>query len=316
MNAPASPVITVTLNPAIDETITLDALHPGQVHRARAVQFDAGGKGVMVAGCLADWGQAVIATGLLGEDNADTFSALFATKGIVDAFCRYPGLTRTNVKLVDATDTTDINLPGAEVPVERLPAVRDAVLQHADAESLVVLAGSLPAGFADSTYADLVATLSARGVRTVLDTSGLPLHAALAANRRPSVIKPNRAELEAWANRALPSTTELVATARALLGRELEMVVVSLGADGALFITADAALHAGLPAIRPASTVGAGDAMVAGIVAALSNGAGLEGVARLGSAFAYSKLGQIGPNLGPRPRVDDLAAQVRIQPVR
>lgn len=313
MNTAASPVITVTLNPAIDETIFLDALHPGQVHRARTAQFDAGGKGVMVAGCLADWGQAVTATGLLGEGNDAVFRAMFAAKGITDAFSRYPGLTRTNIKLVDPHETTDINLPGAEAPAALLQALEHKVLHRADATSLVVLAGSLPAGFAADTYAALIDGLSARGMRTVLDTSGAPLREALAAEARPTLIKPNRAELEAWADKPLPEAADIVATARSLLGRGLEQVVVSMGADGALFITAGAALHASLPAIRPASTVGAGDAMVAGIVAALAEAAAPDRMARLGAAFAYSKLGQIGPNLGTRSRVEALAAQVRVQ---
>lgn len=313
MNTATPPVITVTLNPAIDETIFLDALHPGQVHRARTAQFDAGGKGVMVAGCLADWGQTVTATGLLGEGNDAVFRALFAAKGITDAFSRYPGLTRTNIKLVDPHETTDINLPGAEAPAALLQALEHKVLHRADATSLVVLAGSLPAGFAADTYAVLIAGLGARGMRTVLDTSGAPLREALAAEARPTLIKPNRAELEAWADKPLPEAADIVATARSLLGRGLEQVVVSMGADGALFITAGAALHASLPAIRPASTVGAGDAMVAGIVAALAEAAAPDRMARLGAAFAYSKLGQIGPNLGTRSRVEALAAQVRVQ---
>lgn len=308
-----APIISVTFNPAIDETITLDALRPGEVHRARAVQFDAGGKGVMVAGCLADWGQPVVVTGLLGDRNAATFSALFAAKSIVDAFCRYPGLTRTNVKLVDPHTTTDINLPGADVPVAGLKQVRNAVLQRADANTLVVLSGSLPAGFPAATYAEFIATLAAHGTRTVLDTSGVPLSAALAATALPSVIKPNRAELEAWAGQSLHATTDLIHTARRLLSRGMELVVVSMGADGALFVSSSEALLARLPNIQPASTVGAGDAMVAGIVAALSENAALERIARMGTAFAYSKLGQIGPNLGPRDRVEGFAAQVHIQ---
>ena len=135
----------------------------------------------------------------------------------------------------------------------------------------------------------------------------------LAAEARPTLIKPNRAELEAWADTPLPDTADIVASARSLLGRGLEQVVVSMGADGALFITDGAALHASLPAIRPSSTVGAGDAMVAGIVAALAEAAAPDRMARLGAAFAYSKLGQIGPNLGTRGRVEALAAQACVQ---
>ena len=308
-----SPVMTVTFNPAIDETIALDALRPGQVHRARSVRFDAGGKGVMVAGCLADWGQPVVATGLLGDGNGALFSALFAAKGIGDMFCRHPGHTRTNIKLVDPHATTDINLPGTDIPMAMMRQVRETVLRSVDAETFVVLSGSLPAAFPVETYAELIGALAAHGVRTVLDTSGAPLAAALNASATPSVIKPNREELEAWAGHPLPTRGDLIAAAQGLLNRGVELVAISLGAAGALFVSPAMTLHAGLPPLQPMSTVGAGDAMVAGIVAALAENATLERIARLGTAFAYSKLGQIGPNLGSRDRVQHLAEQVHLQ---
>lgn len=315
MSTPQMPVVTVTFNPAIDETITLDALHPGTVHRAQAVRFDPGGKGVIVAGCLADWGQRVVATGLLGKDNDAPFTELFAAKGIDDRFCRFSGLTRVNVKLVDRRDTTDINLPGADVPPEQRQRGLDAVLELGGSGTVVVLAGSLPAHFPDDTYAHCIAALAARQVRVVLDTSGPPLAAALqaAAGALPYAVKPNHSELEAWAGRRLPTRADLVSAARDLLARGVALVAVSLGSEGAVFVTRDAVLHARLPAMRPTSTVGAGDAMVAGIVAGINSGASIEDVARLGTAFAHSKLGQIGANLGDPAQVRSHAAHVVIE---
>ncbi|RBG36633.1 PfkB family carbohydrate kinase, partial [Xanthomonas oryzae] len=106
--------ITVTLNPAIDQTIQLEHLQPGAVHRASSVRNDAGGKGINVAACLADWGSQVAALGVLGVGNAGVFEALFRERDIADHCQRVAGETRTNLKLVDArsNDTTDINLPG------------------------------------------------------------------------------------------------------------------------------------------------------------------------------------------------------------
>jgi len=308
-----SPIITVTFNPAIDETISLDTLSPGEVHRARSVRFDAGGKGVMVAGCLADWGLPVIAAGLLGDGNSALFSALFTAKGIDDRFSRYPGQTRTNIKLVDPSATTDINLPGTDIPVAMSRQVLETVLRCVDAETFVVLSGSLPAGFPADTYAKLIGTLKAHGVRTVLDTSGAALAAALHTGAMPSVVKPNRAELETWAGHPLPNRGDLISAAQGLLDHGVELVAISLGTDGALFVSPAMALHASLPVLQPMSTVGAGDAMVAGIVAALAENAALERIARLGTAFAFSKLGQLGPNLGSRDRVQNLAEQVQLQ---
>ncbi|PWC67343.1 1-phosphofructokinase [Azospirillum sp. TSH7] len=309
------PVVTVTLNPAIDQTITVDALKPGSVHRARAVRHNAGGKGVNVASCLADWGTPVVATGLLGTGNAAPFEALFQAKGIADAFLRLPGETRGNVKIADlaANDTTDINLPGLTADPGALGRVQETVRRLVEPGTPVLLAGSLPDGLPTDTYAILTADLAAAGARVVLDSSGPPLAAALASTGAlPHCIKPNRHELEDWAVRPLPTDADLLDAARGLQRRGVSVVVVSLGADGALFVDGARALHGRLPPVQALSTVGAGDAMVAGLIAAFQQEGGLEDVARLSVAFAAAKLGCFGPNLPDPATVQALAAQVTL----
>ncbi|MCJ2183491.1 1-phosphofructokinase [Novosphingobium sp. 1949] len=307
-------VLTVTFNPAIDQTVTLDRLVPGEVHRAHAVRQNAGGKGVNVASCLADWGLPVAAYGLLGSDNAASFDALLGAKRIEDRFIRIPGATRVNLKLVDAAGTTDINLDGIAIDLGRAEMVAATIGEAAQAEDIVVLAGSLPPGCPPDTYAALTHRLSAKGCRVVLDTSGLPLKCALEGSVLPRVIKPNRHELAQFLGRDLPDGAALVAAAQALQTRGVGLVVVSMGEDGALFVSREGALCARLAIGRLASTVGAGDAMVAGIVAALAEGASLERTARLATAFAVAKLGMAGPNLPDLASVEALAAEVVIAP--
>lgn len=314
----ARSVVTVTLNPAIDQTITVEALKPGSVHRAKAVRHNAGGKGVNVASCLADWGTPVTATGLLGTGNAAPFEALFQTKGIADAFVRLPGETRVNIKIADlaANDTTDINLPGLSADAGAVGRVRETVLGLVEPGTPVLLAGSLPEGLPTDAYAALTADLAAAGARVVLDSSGAPLAAALASTGAlPHCIKPNRHELEDWAGRPLPTTADLLDAARDLHRRGVSVVVVSLGADGALFVDGARALHGRLPPVQALSTVGAGDAMVAGLIAAFQQDGGLEDVARLSVAFAAAKLGCFGPNLPDPATVRTLAAQVALTPI-
>ncbi len=313
--AAAKPVVTVTLNPAIDQTITVEALKPGSVHRAKAVRHNAGGKGVNVASCLADWGTPVVATGLLGTGNAAPFEALFQAKGIADAFLRLPGETRVNIKIADlaANDTTDINLPGLTADFGALGRVQETVHRLVEPGTPVLLAGSLPDGLPTDAYAVLTADLAAAGARVVLDSSGAPLAAALAsAGALPHCIKPNRHELEDWAGRPLPTDADLLDAARGLNRRGVAVVVVSLGADGALFVDGARALHGRLPPVQALSTVGAGDAMVAGLIAAFQQEGGLEDVARLSVAFAAAKLGCFGPNLPDPATVRALAAQVTL----
>jgi 1-phosphofructokinase len=305
-------VVTVTLNPAIDLTVTLDRFVVGAVQRASAAVFNCGGKGVNVAGCLADWGARAAATGVLGRSNDGAFADFFASKGVADHFVRISGETRTNIKIADRAsgDTTDVNLPGLTVSDSAFDAVRAALTGCVAPHQPVVLAGSLPESMPDAAWATLAGDLARHNARVVLDTSGAPLAAALASGQPLHAVKPNRAELEALLGRDLPTTADLIAAARTLLDRGVALVVVSLGADGALFVDRQAALAAALPAKKALSTVGAGDAMVAGIAAALVEGASLERLARLAVAFASSKLDRIGPFLGPHEDVERLAAAV------
>jgi 1-phosphofructokinase len=307
-------VVTVTLNPAIDLTVTLDRLNVGSVQRASSAVFNCGGKGVNVAGCLADWGARVAATGVLGHSNDGAFADFFAVKGIADRFVRTAGETRTNIKIADRAtgETTDVNLPGLTVSDSVFDAVRATLTRCLAPRRPVVLAGSLPESMPETAWATLAGDLARCDARVVLDTSGAPLAAALASGQPLHAVKPNRAELEALLGRALPTIADIVAAARSLLDRGVALVVVSLGADGALFVDREAALAAALPAKKALSTVGAGDAMVAGIAAALVEGAPLERLARLAVAFASSKLDRIGPFLGPVKDVEDLAAAVRV----
>ncbi|MDR3505857.1 MAG: 1-phosphofructokinase [Acidocella sp.] len=308
--------LTVTLNPAIDQTVLLGHLRPGHVHRAQGVSFNAGGKGVNVASCLADWGDKVSATGFLGENNTLRFETLFMTKLIGDAFIRIPGETRTNIKLSHDGDTTDINLPGLVPNAEELQALSARIGTLTTTGTLALLAGSLPGGVDESFYAALTETLAQRGARVLLDTSGAPLQAALAGAVLPFCLKPNRAELEQLVGHALPDDAAVIGAARQLIAHGVQLVVVSLGEDGALFITQSQVLRAALPVVRAASTVGAGDAMVAGIMAALREEAELERIARLSTAFAAGKLTLAGPNLPPRGDIEALSANVQIQNIQ
>jgi 1-phosphofructokinase len=312
-------VVTITLNPAIDRTVTVDRLTLGAVHRARSSQSNAGGKGVNVAGCLADWGIRPTVTGVLGHDNTAPFEAFFAAKGIDDRFVRAAGETRTNIKIADLAtgETTDLNLPGLPVSVATYDAVWQTLVAVVRPGTLVVVAGSLPENLPAATYAVLVAELTRLGARVVLDTSGEPLARALAPEVRhlPHAIKPNRAELEDFVGRPLATDGAIVAAARDLVARGIGLVAVSRGAEGALFVTAEDALVARLPPVAALSTVGAGDAMVAGIVAALAVDAPLAEIARLGVAFAAAKLAGVGPNLPSVEAVRELAVAVELRPV-
>lgn len=299
--------LTITLNPAIDRTITIPNFQAGKVNRVQGEYLNAGGKGVNVASSLADAGHKVAVTGFLGRENVTVFERLFARKRISDHFVRLEGETRVGIKITDPMlkETTDINFPGAEPLPSDLAALRSAVDQI-DAEWFV-FAGSLPPGVETTIYRDLTQSLKTRGRKVALDTSGETLNHAIEA--LPAFIKPNIHELEGLVGRALPSREAVVAAARELVARGIEMVVVSMGEQGACFIGAEGVIFATPPTIEVRSTVGAGDAMVAGVLSAKLRGLPLADVARLSTAFSVRAIGKLDGDVS----IDAIAQKVTVQ---
>lgn len=316
--AAAGRVCTVTLNPAIDLTAGLRGLRPGRVNRIAWDRADPGGKGVNVASFLADFGLGVTATGLLGEENAAPFEGLFAEKAIADRFVRLAGRTRTNVKLIDEAATgedavTDLNFPGPTATQESLDDLDATVDALAGAHEWFVLSGSLPAGVPEDIYRRLIDRLRGHGRKVALDASGGALKQAVDA--RLALMKPNIHELRELVGDIGESLSEIAEAAAALRERGIGAVVVSMGERGAVFVDADGAVHAAPPPVEVTSTVGAGDAMVAGLVLGMLRGAPIEDRARLATAFSAGALTTLGPRLPGRDVVERLADKVRITPL-
>lgn len=298
-------IATVTLNPAIDQTISIPNFQVNGVNRVAWKQDDAGGKGINVASLLAEAGYKVSVSGFLGRENNTLFKTLFHHKGIDDHCVYLPGETRVNIKIVDDVQgqVTDINYPGLAPTQPDIDALRTVVQALVGSCDWFVFSGSVPACMSTDIYDELIGSLKAQGKTVVLDTSGDALRYGLPA--KPDLIKPNQAELEEVLNTRLSSHAEIVAAARELVGSGIPCVVVSMGADGALFIDRAQAFHAQPPRVDIKSTVGAGDAMVAGMVAGLVSGQSLRNCATLATAFSMGALGQIGPRL---PTMDQIQA--------
>ena len=299
--------LSITLNPAIDRTITISNFEAGKVNRVQGEYSNAGGKGVNVASSLADAGHSVAVTGFLGRENAVLFDRHFTRKRIADHFVRLDGETRVGIKITDPVpkETTDINFPGAEPLPSDLTALR-ATIDQIDAEWFVI-AGSLPPGLETTIYRDLTNSLKARGRKVALDTSGETLTHAIEA--QPSLIKPNIHELEGLVGRPLSTRDAVVAAAKELVSRGIEMVVISMGHEGACFVGAEGILFATPPEIEVRSTVGAGDAMVAGVVSAKLRGLELAETARLSTAFSVRAIGKLDADAS----IETISQKVTIQ---
>lgn len=307
-------IATVTLNPAIDQTVKVHNFEPNVVNRGQSMQFDPGGKGVNVASFLVDAGHQVSVTGFLGEENTQIFERLFARKKMVDHFVRIPGRTRTGVKIVDPAQqqTTDINMPGQAPPEEAVDELLETLDGLVECCQWFVLTGSLPPGVPTDLYATLITRLRASGKRTALDTSRDGLRAGVPAG--PTILKPNREELQQIVGRTLTDHAAIDEAARTLRKEHgIDIVVVSLGAEGALFVDGETSVLAVPPAVTVESTVGAGDAMVAGLVAGQSEGLSLSDCAQLSTAFSLGAITRIGASLPPSDELGRYREQVSVR---
>ena len=265
-------IVTLTANPSVDRTIEVGRVRRGNVIRARGNRVDAGGKGVNVARALAAHGQkatAVVTSG--GAEGAQLEALLTQTATGLDVVAvPVSGATRANVTVVESDGTTTkLNEPGPRLSKTELVALADALTDAATSADWVVLCGSLPPGAPTDWYADLTWRLKATsGCRVAVDTSGAAL--AKAVDAAPDLVKPNRDELADLTGRGIASLSDVVGAARSL---GLGAVLVSLGPDGAVLVTTDGAWHASAPKVEPRSTVGAGDAALAGYLSAGADGA-------------------------------------------
>ncbi|AMB78256.1 1-phosphofructokinase [Pseudomonas fragi] len=307
-------ILTVTLNPALDLTVRLSHLQPGQVHRSQALLSHAAGKGVNVAQVLADLGHSVTVSGFLGENNQAPFNALFASRGFVDAFIRVPGETRSNIKLAeDDGRVTDLNGPGPQVSELAQQALLDKLDQIAASHDAVVVAGSLPQGISAQWLCELLRRLKSLGLKVVLDTSGEALKQGLSAG--PWLIKPNTEELSAALGHDIASLEAQTAAAAQLQARGVEHVVISHGAEGVNWFNPAFALQARPPKVRVASTVGAGDSLLAGMLHGLLSGHTPEQTLRTATAIGALAVTQIGFGISDAVHLATLESGVSLCPL-
>lgn len=266
----------MTPNPSVDRTIEVDTLVRGAVLRARAGRVDAGGKGVNVARALAANGHKARAVLPSGGAEGAQLAALIAMEGIEAVSVPIAAPVRANVSVVEPDGTvTKLNEPGPALSPDEVEALVSATVTAARDASWVVGCGSLPPGIPDDFYARLVRLLRDAGVPVAVDTSGPALVAVLTA--QPVLVKPNAEELAEAAGRPVATLGDAIEAAQELRRRGAGAVVASLGADGAVLVDEGGAVHGEAPVARARSTVGAGDAMLAGFLAA--GGAGRDALA-------------------------------------
>lgn len=307
-------VVTITLNPALDLTGSLDVLNVGSVSLVKQGSLHAAGKGVNVAKVLSDLGAKVTVTGFLGRDNQELFCQLFDQMAAIDEFVRVDGATRINVKLVEKSgEVSDINFPGVEVTPLAIEQFERTLERLAADHDYFVLAGSLPQGISPALCASWIEKLHFMGKKVLFDSSRDALKAGLDA--KPWLIKPNDEELSQFVGRELHTPEQCQAAAAQLAEKGIENIVVSMGANGVMWLNQHQWLHAKPPRMHVVSTVGAGDTLVAGLC--WGHMQQMEKTELLTFATALSALAvtQVGVGMSNRKQLETLQQQIQLQPV-
>jgi len=264
-------IVTFTANPSVDQTSEVVELIRGAVIRARQTRVDAGGKGVNVTRALAANGQASVAVLPTGGVEGAQLLGLLEAESLLVRPVSINGAIRANVTIVEPDGTTTkINEPGPVLAEDEIDRLTDVLLDAARGADWAVLSGSLPPGAPRDLYAILTSRLHSVGARVAVDTDGDGLRAAFAA--RPDLIKPNQRELAQASAMTVLNPTDALAAIGKIRGEGARTVLASLGPDGALLVDDFGACHATAPVHDPRSTVGAGDALLAGFLAAGGKG--------------------------------------------
>ncbi len=312
-------ILTVTVNAAVDKTLTVANLQLGRRHRAQQGLVMPGGKGINVARSLRRLGEPVIATGLAGGRAGTQITDGLDAEGIINDFVRIGAESRTSTAVVDPTSglQTEINEYGPEVTADEVGSLLDKVRYLASAVSTVVLAGSLPRRVETSFYAELIRDLHRRKVPVAVDTEGEPLRLALAAE--PAFVFPNQREAEAIVGNEFQTDEDFQSGLVTIAAMGAGGVVITLKTGCYALLPEGKGrrrlYRAWIPRIEAVSAVGSGDAFLAGFVSARQSGQGPEQCVRMGLACGAANTQAVGAGVFDPRDVPRYAGMVEVQEI-
>lgn len=306
-------ITTVSMNPCIDRTVCIPRFTYGGMNRALSARSDAGGKAINVAVTATRLDINAECIGILYRENGRIVENKLLSGGTACSFLWLEGRVRTNIKLRDEStgQVTEINEAGAPVNDEILEKMTDLIIDHAATSDYLVLTGSLPPGCPDTFYRSVIEAVRGLGCRCVLDAEGARFTHALKAC--PFLVKPNLYELEIAVGHPVTTIDQVREAALSFIDMGVENVAVSMGAKGALLTNGQETLFAPCVNVPVRSTVGAGDAMVAGLTAGFLAEKSLCDVLRMGAAAGTAACMTEGTQLIERATYKNLLGSVEIQ---
>lgn len=314
-------IVTVTLNAAMDRTLSVPNFQLGQRHRASLGFASAGGKGINVARALKHIGVPVVCTGFAGGRNGTQIVDDLTSDGILNDFVRIRGESRTSVAVLDPISNayTEINEWGPDVAGDELEMLREKLAYLTQGASFVVFAGSLPRGVDAEFYAEMIREANRRHVLTVIDAEGEALR--LAVEAEPYLVSPNVREAEALVGHEFNDDDDLTNGLDEIAALGARNVLITLETGCYALLRDDREEHrvrALAPRLEAVSRVGAGDTLLAGFIAAREAGRSVEEAVRSAVAAGAASVVEAGPGrFDPREasRLSSLVTVERLEPV-
>jgi 1-phosphofructokinase/tagatose 6-phosphate kinase len=309
-------ILTVTLNAAIDRTVAVPNFRLGRRHRAVERRTVAGGKGVNVARALKLLGRPVIATGLAGGPTGTRILEQLTEESILNDFTRIADESRTNLAVIDPTsgEQTEVNERGPSVGSDEIDRFVEKLLYLAQGAAFCVIAGSVPAGVDPGVYGRLVGELQRLGLPVLLDTEGDPMRAGLRAG--PAVVAPNLGEAEEAVGHEFNEPDDLLLGLQSLIEMGASEAVITREA-GCVAILGEPAerrrFEVEIEPLEPVSTVGSGDAFLAGYVAARYGGGSSRECLAYGVACGAESTQHFGAGTVDRAEVERLLSRVEVR---
>lgn len=305
-------IYTITLNPALDREMTVPEISLDRVLRAQAIQTDIGGKGFNVSRALLALGVDSTALGFIGGAIGDQMIAGLSALGIRTDFIRVQGETRINLSIVDANHThyIKVNEPGPLLTNAEASAMLDKIGFLVRNGDWWILAGSTPPGIQPSLVSEIIHRIKSAGAFSVVDMEGACLKEGCVANA--FLVKPNALEAGELFGNQISTITDALDALDKIHSIGAKQVVISLGKAGAVYSNGIQAWWAEPPLIRERNPIGAGDAMLAGLVWALQKNLNGKDVLRWGVACGAAAASLDGTAVGSFPLVESLTANVRI----
>jgi 1-phosphofructokinase/tagatose 6-phosphate kinase len=290
-------IVTVTLNAAVDRTLTVPNFQRGQRHRASQGLTLAGGKGINIARALKLLGVPVVATGLVGGRTGTRIVEELTAEAILNDFVRIDGESRTSTAVVDPTAPTytEINEWGPSVRPDELEMLLDKLTYLARGADAVVFAGSLPRDVDEGFYGEAIRELNRRGLQTVLDSEGQPLR--LGVHAEPFLVSPNQHEAEGLVGQEFSDDDDFLMALDAIaeMGAQNVLITHETGCVGLLREEREVhRFRAHSPQVEPVSVVGSGDVLLAAFLAARLDGKAAEEALRLAVAAGATATLQVG----------------------